>query len=451
MKTFNILFSAAAFLMISFAASPVANAQSCELSKSHGQGFTTVIENVVKDCDTGEYHISLRLEHDGCPGPGCRELSNYAIEAADGTYSNISVSDVVGSFSYGQIETGNLGAQIPFRGIKVDGISGIGDGMAGSFVVNYTLSELQDQRVSAKPGPATLIVEFSKADFEDFLLCAGTGCGGGEVQNQFPAAGPGTLVYEDLWPAKGDFDFNDVVIDYQFTVTSNNNNVVQSIEAYFKLRAFGAGYQNGFGFQLTSGIDNSHINVSGYSLTESYITLNSNGTEAGQSLPTIIVFDNAYNEMQHPGSGIGVNTDPNAPYVTPAEFVIEIDFTGGNYDFTNFSIADFKPFIISDRERGREVHLPGNAPTDLVDMSFFGTLDDDSNPSQNRWYVTENNLPWAINIIESFAYPTEKTSILDAYLKFADWAQSGGTLYQDWFSNPASDYRNSSKIYNQGN
>lgn len=443
--------TAALFTMVFFIAAASVQVQgqtSCELTRTHGQGFTTSIESVVEDCDGG-FEIKLRLEHDGCSGPSCKELSNYAVEAQAGTYSDISVGDVVGGFNYGQIETGNLGSKIPFDGFKVDGVSGIGDGNAGSFVITYTLSELQDQRVSTKAGPNTDIVTFEKSDFEDFLLCAGTGCGGGEVINEYPASGPGTLAYEDLWPSKGDFDFNDVVIDYQFEVTSNNSNEVQSIVATFELRAFGAGFRNGFGFQLDGSVQPSDINVSGYSLTENYITLNANGTEANQSLPTIIVFDNAYNEMQHPGSGIGINTTPGSPYVAPATFTITIEFTGNNPSYDDLNLASFKPFIIVDRDRNREVHLPGNAPTDLADMSLFGTSNDDSDSSQDRWYVTQNNLPWAINIVERADYPVEKTEIIEAYLKFADWAQSGGNAYQDWFSNPAIDYRNASNIYDE--
>ena len=35
--------------------------------------------------------------------------------------------------------------------------------------------------------------------------------------NYSPAEGQfGTLAFEDLWPAKGDYDFNDIVIDYQY-------------------------------------------------------------------------------------------------------------------------------------------------------------------------------------------------------------------------------------------
>jgi len=33
--------------------------------------------------------------------------------------------------------------------------------------------------------------------------------------NFFPAAGYGSLAFEDLWPGKGDYDFNDLVVVLQ--------------------------------------------------------------------------------------------------------------------------------------------------------------------------------------------------------------------------------------------
>lgn len=267
------------------------------------------------------------------------------------------------------------------------------------------------------------------------------------IVNFFPASGPGTLAFEDLWPAKGDFDFNDMVVDYQFQISSNNQNIVERIEAIFVLRAFGAAFRNGFGFQLSGNIQNEDIVVSGFSLTEDFITLNTNGTEAGQSKPTIIVFDNTYTQMQHPGVGTGVNTEPNAPFVQPAVFVITIDFVGGSYTFSDVAISSFNPFIIVNRDRGREIHLPGYPPTDLANMDLFGTSDDRSNPSQNRWYVGKNNLPWALNLIHRFDYPVERAEIINAYPRFINWAQSGGNTFQDWFSNTADQFRNWEKIY----
>jgi LruC domain-containing protein len=268
----------------------------------------------------------------------------------------------------------------------------------------------------------------------------------GPVINLFPATGFGTLAFEDLWPSKGDYDFNDLVVDYQFEITSNHNNFVEQVKATFVLRAFGAGYQNGFGFQLGSAINQSSISVSGYSITENYITLNGNGTEAGQNRATIIVFDNAYNEMQHPGVGIGVNTETAAPYVQPKTFTILIDFPANTYTFSDLNIGNFNPFLIANLERGREVHLPGYPPTSLANPAYFGTEDDATNLSQGRTYVTSNNLPWAINIYEKFDYPIELQDIIWVHLKFVEWAESGGVLFPDWYKNLPG-YRNQALIY----
>ena len=265
------------------------------------------------------------------------------------------------------------------------------------------------------------------------------------ITNYFPANGYGTLAFEDLWPAKGDFDFNDMVIDYQFEIVSDLNNVVDYVEATFIIKAMGATYENGFGFQF-DGFQASDIVVTGHSLTESYVSLANNGLENNQTVPTFIVFDNGYNEMQHPGNSIGINTDPLATYVTPDTLRLMIDVINGTYTLNNLEVATFNPFLIVDQNRGVEVHLPDMAPTDLANLQLLGTNQDDSNPSTGRYYKTANNLPWAINIYESFDYPKEKVSIDQAHLEFTNWAGSNGTSKTDWYQDN-SGYRNASNIY----
>lgn len=266
------------------------------------------------------------------------------------------------------------------------------------------------------------------------------------ASNLYPAFGPGTLAYEDLWPAKGDYDFNDLVIDYQFEVLSNPSNYVDQVIATFTIKAFGASYENGFGFQLNPNIDADDLTVTGYDLTENMISLNANGTEAGQSKPTIIVFDNAYAQMPHPGVGIGVNTETNAPYVAPVTLTITIDFKPNTYTINDVAISSFNPFLIVNKDRTVEVHLPNYPPTDLADQNKFGIWDDDSDVGTGKYYLTANNLPWAINIYESFDYPIEKQDITWVHLKFAEWAVSGGVLYPNWYQN-ITGFRNTPLIY----
>jgi LruC domain-containing protein/uncharacterized repeat protein (TIGR01451 family) len=266
------------------------------------------------------------------------------------------------------------------------------------------------------------------------------------VINLYPATGPGTLAFEDLWPSKGDYDFNDMVVDYQFEINTSPFNMVQNVKATFTLKAFGAYFHNGFGFQLPAAISATDITVTGYNLSKSYITFSGNGTEAGQSKPTIIVFDDAYSLMPHPGTGIGVNTERHAPYVTPVTIQLMITFKPDTYSNTDLDIANFNPFIIVNQDRGVEVHLPDYPPTSLANQVLFGTQDDNSNPSQSRYYKTQNNLPWAINIYESFDYPLEKVDITTAHLKFAPWATSSGQNFPDWYQDKPG-YRNNGNIY----
>jgi LruC domain-containing protein len=266
------------------------------------------------------------------------------------------------------------------------------------------------------------------------------------LNNLYPATGFGTLAFEDLWPAKGDYDFNDLVIDYQFEIITNTSNFVQQLVGTFVIKAFGASYENGFGFQLSNQINPENITVSGYDLTENFIVLDANGTEADQSKATIIVYDNSFAQMSHPGTGIGVNTELGAPYVAPVTITINIAFKPNTYSYNDLDISNFNPFLIVNKNRDVEVHLPDFPPTDLADTGLFGTEADNSNTATGKFYLSENNLPWAINLYESFEYPIEKQDILWVHLKFEDWAESDGDLFPNWYKNLNS-YRNEALVY----
>ncbi len=266
------------------------------------------------------------------------------------------------------------------------------------------------------------------------------------ISNLYPAAGFGTLAFEDLWPGQGDYDFNDLVMDYQFEIISNSNNKINQIIGTFIIKAYGATLHNGFGFQLSDAILPADLTVTGYHLTEGYITLSANGTESGQSKPTIILYDDVYKQMQHPGSGVGVNTVSWAPYVAPVTLTLTIDVKPNTYDLNDLDIANFNPFIIVNKDRGKEVHLPDYLPTDLANPALFGTGNDDSQPATGKYYKTVNNLPWAINIYESYDYPKETIDITAAYSHFVEWATSGGQFFSDWYQDKPG-YRNAPLIY----
>ncbi len=258
-----------------------------------------------------------------------------------------------------------------------------------------------------------------------------------------------SLAYEDLWPDTGDYDFNDMVVDYFMNPITNATNQVVEIESKFIVRASGALYKNGFGFEMP--IAPSAVqSVTGSKITENYINLSANGTESQQSKSVVIVFDNAEKTFKsfaggNPSGMVGINTVKGGKTGVPDTINIKIKLTSP-VNASTLGLPPYNPFLISNSTRGREIHLPNMTPTSLANLTLFGTGKDNSIPASGRYYKTANNLPWAINITEKFDYPTEKTDILKAYLMFAHWAETGGTANKEWYKNNPG-YRESQNIY----
>jgi LruC domain-containing protein len=254
----------------------------------------------------------------------------------------------------------------------------------------------------------------------------------------------GTLAFEDSWPGKGDYDFNDLVVGYQYEQWCDATNKVKEMKCRLVVRAIGAHYYHGFGFQLNVG--SSEVSwVKGSKIYDDYIKLSNNQTENSQNTATIIAFDNDYKLVNRP-SGSMLNTEEGSAFQKPDTLDIQIVF-GKPQTASALGTAPFNPFIFIDGDRGKEVHLPGYAPTTLVNKKYFGTYHDNTN-GKDVFYKTLNNLPYAINIPETLEYPLERQSIHYGYLKFAYWAQSGGTIFTDWYKD-IEGYRKAGYLYSK--
>lgn len=233
--------------------------------------------------------------------------------------------------------------------------------------------------------------------------------------------GKGTIAFEDLWPSAGDYDFNDMALNYQAIAVLNAQNLAVQIDFICRVKSNGAGFTNGLGFEL-KGVSPSLVeSVTGTVYTENFINLNTNGTEANQENAVIIFSDNIDN--------------------LTAERTISVKFTQP-ITTSVLGVAPFNPFIIVNKDREKEVHLPYETITSLG-RSSFNVSGVNRDPDGN--FISSNGLPWAISIVHDFKVPRENNSIIDAYNYFSDWANSGGVSYKDWYKdNPG--YRNVDRI-----
>jgi LruC domain-containing protein len=249
----------------------------------------------------------------------------------------------------------------------------------------------------------------------------------------YPAGGAenagATVLFEDMWPSKGDYDMNDVVLSYNLRIITNAQNKVAAVDGTYSLRARGGTYQNGFGIEFP--ISRSLVsNVNGGML------------ESGHQKAVIILFQNMHEQLS------SMNTNTADPVAAPKVFPISFTVTNGPL-LSEFGLGEYNPFIWNKgNSRGHEVHLPGKTPTALANTSLFGTGDDKSVPASGKYYITASGSPWAISIpVKNFLYPQEGKDIVSAYLKLPDWIASGGTSYTDWYTNESSGYRNSGNLF----
>lgn len=264
--------------------------------------------------------------------------------------------------------------------------------------------------------------------------------------NYYPSVGNwGTLSFEDNWPAQGDYDLNDLVVNYRYKLVLNAKNQLVEMNADFVPLASGANYDNGLGIQLPFAAS-LVSSITGQKLNNGYINTNANGTEASQSKAVVFPFDGVKSLLNYPNGNSFVNTVMSNDKAKGDTVNLVIKLTSASI---TVDPAAFNPFLVSNKRRAYEVHLPGFLPTDLADRSLLGTNADASNLSTGVTYVTTKNYPFALNFAEGFSYPTELSAINDAYLRFFDWSGSGGKTYTDWYKNTGAGYRNAALIYSK--
>ncbi|WP_207536289.1 LruC domain-containing protein [Desertivirga arenae] len=240
--------------------------------------------------------------------------------------------------------------------------------------------------------------------------------GGKAFINTYPAGlnTENTLLFEDMWPYKGDFDMNDVVIGFSYKIITNSLNKVVECEGNYRLRARGGIFSNGFGVEFPM-------------LASTVVSCEGGIVEQGQKNAVVLVFEDMHKELPQ------MNTRLSDPYVQPKSFKVRLRLENGP-DLYNFGLSEYNPFIYNYRLGGRsEVHMIGKKPTSLVNEGLLGTGDDYTNLKWHVFYISKDALPFAIMLpVNDFKYPLEGKDIGLTYMKLKYWVQMSQT-FSDWY------------------
>lgn len=263
----------------------------------------------------------------------------------------------------------------------------------------------------------------------------------------------GTIAFEDQWPKIGDYDFNDLVIGYTYTIDGNAENKIVSIDMNYTLLASGAGYPDGLALSLP--VDRSGYTVEGFSYSsDPSANADPAVTQYAESVGSkFLIFKTQQNIM-------GTDAKPN-PFNTGTGQDIAPESVSFTIKFTNpisrdtLKAVPYDVFMLVDNAEsdypnsikyGREVHLTDYAPTPFANRVFFNTEQDTTDVTRKRYYKSATNLPWAIHIPGDWEYTVETKSIVEGYTYFGTWAESGGTRYPDWYQ-PKANYKNPTNLY----
>lgn len=206
----------------------------------------------------------------------------------------------------------------------------------------------------------------------------------------------GTLAFEDVWPNGGDYDMNDVIVEYERKVFFNNLNMVTKIEDTFKPVYDGATYTNAFAYQT----DKEQLGK---------VTL-PEGAIMEEETSSIIVYPNNKASM-------------GKTYTIMREFASPFD---------KQNMKAYNPYIIVNYVKGerqrKEVHLPKTKATSMADQTLIGTKDE-------AYYLDRSGAyPFAIDIpVWNFKPVTETKHIDEEYPRFKKWADSKGVSDEDWY------------------
>lgn len=226
----------------------------------------------------------------------------------------------------------------------------------------------------------------------------------------------GVYAFEDMWPLRGDYDMNDVVVDCQHELTYSSNKVIKEVfylttyQNYVKMKS---GLALKLETKVTPTITMKKI-VSGQTKTASF-------TKEGDYY---YLTDNITKELG-------------------TTYVLELSYSSAQ---SISNIAKVKPFIWRD-DNGRrwEVHIPYEAPSPKMDMSYFGTGNDKSIPAQGKYYIRSGNYSFAFyldgakaeyfmdNILKR---ENESVPINTFFPGFLEWSVSDGKKNPDWYLHP---------------
>ncbi len=277
---------------------------------------------------------------------------------------------------------------------------------------------------------------------------------GGVTTSHYPSAdGFVTLAFEDLWPSRGDYDMNDLVLHYRTAVSTINNGDSEDdaklvgISISGEITAVGATFHSGFavaipGLRRADAANASvFFEINGEPQADSPL-------ENSWNPDSDVVFQITRDVWDQVTTAEGCSfyrTEANCGGSSvQARFSLNVRFSD-TVSAATLGDALFNPFIFATAGYQRnsifptppgrelEIHLKNRAPSIHADLELLGRADDRSAQEASLTYQTAEGLPWALEVGTEWQHPGEYQDLVQTYPDFIHFVLSGGKTHQTWY------------------
>jgi len=223
-----------------------------------------------------------------------------------------------------------------------------------------------------------------------------------------PAQGFYTVAYEDLFPVRGDADFNDYVRKIRYEEDLNANGQITRVRGYLQHLAHGAGYSHTLNLTL-AGVSNAQFHLQRFA---------QDGTSELDTTTTVPAFTNIQLMPNSSTTITSQNANPSDVYKPGKTAQFEITLTSP---------------VAADSLGTMPLDLSLHVINTNKDIHFLGRYKD---ANGKDLYLDPNGFPWALMIPGSWQWPYERGNIHQAYLNFQNWYSSAGVQNPDWYLSP---------------
>lgn len=221
--------------------------------------------------------------------------------------------------------------------------------------------------------------------------------------------GQALILFEDLWPSNGDFDFNDAAVMHDFSFQTDGNSHVLTMRAQFNLVALGADIANGLYLHLPglSAADVASMQI----YTSDSQTPRNISVVRGESELVLQIAANTRDLFNGKPGFVNTAFGPVNPLgpaqtatATAKAVTVIINFTNplSSYDlhdgskFLDTSAAPYDLFLGRVGNYSHQIHQPQYVGTTSMDASLFNHVDDNSGSGLH--FINRNNIPFALNM-----------------------------------------------------